>query len=854
MKTEKQEFWKRGRQLMLATAVAFAGGCLGLTSCQEYDLDETTPDGWGESIYSWLEDNGNYSNTVRLIDDLGYRDVLNKTGSKSLFVADDAAYARFFGNNSWGVRSYEQLSNSQKKMLLFGSMIDNSIQLNSLPSVQGTPPREGESMRRYSSSTPYDSVAVLTKEKMPDNAYWKRYRDSGKPMVCMTDNSQVPLIYFIEKQLVNKHITNADYDFLNNKMTHRQTGDASVNGVPVVKSNIKCSNGFIHQTAEVITPLPNMAEIIASKSNVSQWNHLLERYCAPYPVSQEVTTQYNYMYNTHVDTVFEKRFLSKKSQNGLELDVTPDNQSVQGKLKFDPEWNDYYAGSNDQGGNIAMQRDMGVMMVPSNTALQEYWENGAGRALKDNYHTWDSVPSKVLAELINVNMLSSFISSVPSKFTSILNDANDPLGVKVEAIDSVWLGCNGAVYLTNRVYSPTSYVSVLFPALVNETMQILYWGVDQLNYNVYLNSLNSTYSFFIPTNNGMLHYIDPLSYGKKNLQALAFHYDPTKLNERERVWATIYGNYDPTTGTGDSIGVEKNSDVILNRLKDILETHIVIGNVEDGYALHRAKNGTELRVENVSLGKNGMKVAGSYQVNDGQPINIFDVYDQTKDGNGKAYILDGEPIMGTRQTVHDQLAAHPEFSEFLKLLDGSGLTEVVRNKRYVCGGTNLTVFNTFHYTVYVPTNKSITDLQDAGKLPTWDDVANWEMKGNLTKKTEDSLKIENFLRYHIQDNALYIGAAPEDGNYETAYSYQVFPTDPDTWAFHRVNAVLTDTGITLTDKAGNVRHVVTDNPALYNLQAREYMFDKKDLNSSTKIETSSSAVVHLIDGPLLIEN
>ena len=239
MKTERL-FWRRGRHLLIGAgcwALLCGGGAL-LGSCSEYDLDERTPDGWGASIYSWLADQGNYTNTVRLIDDLGYRDVLAKTGSKTLFVADDAAFERFFQNNTWGVSSYSQLSESQKKLLLRGSMIDNSMQLNSLSSVEGNPPREGEAMRRLASSTPYDSVAILTAQDMPDNPYWAYYRQQGKPMVCMTDNSTVTLLQFIEKQLVNKKITNDDYNFIYNYTTDRQPGEASINGVQVAEPNI----------------------------------------------------------------------------------------------------------------------------------------------------------------------------------------------------------------------------------------------------------------------------------------------------------------------------------------------------------------------------------------------------------------------------------------------------------------------------------------------------------------------------------------------------------------------------------------------------------------------------------------
>ncbi len=847
---------QRSRQFM-AAAVGFllaGGGCL-LSSCDQYDLDERTPDGWGSSIYSWLDEAGNYRTTVNIIDDLGYREVLAKTGSKTLFVADDAAFDRFYQLNRWGVKSYRDLTTSQKKLLLFGSMMDNSMQLGSLSSVEGDPPREGEAMRRFASSTPYDSVAVITPDQMPDNPYWRRFRDSGQPIVCMTDNTTVPLVQFIEKQLVNRRITNDDYDFIYNKTTHRQPGDASVNSIQVEQPNIKCSNGFIHKMEQVILPLPNMAELIKLRPVVSKWNKLLERYCAPYPLDLSYATQYNYLYDANIDTLYQKRFFSEKSQDGQAVNMTPDRRAVNGKLKFDPEWNAYYAGNNDQDGNIVMQRDMAVMMVPSNDALDEYWNDGAGKVLRDYYGTWDNVPDDVISELINNNMLSSFVNSVPSKFDGILNDANDPMGVSVEAIDSVWLACNGAIYLTNQVYSPTAYVSVSFPALVNETMRIIYWGIKQLQYNVYLNSMNSYYSFFIPTNDALKHYIDPCSYGKNRLQTLHFHYDPSKP-DAEKVWASVW-NIDPETGEeADSVGIIRDNGIITNRLKDILDTHIVIGNVEDGHEYYRTKGGTEIRVANAQAGANGMKVLGSLQENETEAVPVSYIYDQSPQtngigmGNGKSYVLDEEPIMGTRQTVRDVLEQHEEFSKFLELMDGSGLFEMLHLGRNATAGQNISVFNTYHYTIYVPTNESIEALQRAGKLSSWEKVDEYEQAGNLDGKTRDSLQIVNFLKYHIQDNALFIGAEDASGDFETSYSY----LNNKTWAFYRVNAKLTSDGITIRDHAGNVRNVVTTNPHLFNLMAREYQYDGADASRAVRIETSSSAVIHLIDQPLLIEN
>ena len=863
MKTRKQ-IWKqcqgfsprRSRRWMMAAAVALVGG-VALTSCHQYDLDENSPEGWGNSIYSWLDEQGNYTNTVRMIDDLNYQEVLGKTGSKTLFVADDAAYERFFKNNSWGVSKYDDLTPSMKKMFLFGNMLGNSIQLNSLSTIQGKPLKEGQAMRRFSELGEWDSVPILKPQDMPVNKYWQRHIDAGKEMVCLEDGTAVPMLLFLEAMLTNNRITNDDYNFLFNYKTDRQAGDASVNGINVVEDNIRCANGFIHRTAEVVTPLPNMAELIAKKPQVSLFNKLLERFCAPYPDGKDLakTERYNYLYNAHVDTVYTKRFFNEK--RGGAVTETPDGRGVPAKLAFDPEWNSYYSSSNKSAseGNAAEQRDMAVMMVPSNEAMEEYW-NGIGKPLSENYGSWDDVPDDVIIKLLNVNMLSSFTSSVPSKFDAILNDANDPMGVNIADMDSVWMACNGAIYLTNKVYSPTAYVSVSFPALVNKTMKIMDWAITQCKYNVYLNALGSNYSFFIPTNNALVEYIDPCSYGKNNLQLLSFRWDETK-REEERVYAVVY-NYDPMTGERDSLETTTDYNRITRCLQDILDTHIVIGKVWDGkYTYFRTKNGTGIRVTNPDKEDN-MYVEGSYQMYEGSPLKIARVYDQRKEvagGNGKSYVLEGQPIMGTRKTVRDQLAEYSEFSKFLELMDGSGLFENIHNlgtgnesDNKACGGTNVSLFNTYHYTVYVPTNESIQNLQNEGKLPTWEQVEAAHEEGNTEKATADSIKIVNFLKYHIQDNALYIGAQPETGDFETSLFNR---TDK---RFYMLKTALKDDYIEVED-GQKTKHTVTKKTdgagrPLYNIQAREYLYNSRDAETATNLYTTSSAVIHLIDSPL----
>ncbi|MBQ0073811.1 MAG: fasciclin domain-containing protein [Prevotella sp.] len=883
---QTRTFKTKGKHWLCVGAMLLVSG-MGLNSCDKYDLDKNLPDGWGQSIYSYMAEH-DFKYMTRIVDDLGYADVLGKTGSKTLFAANDEAFERFFKNgNAWNVKSYDQLTLAQKKMILFGAMVDNSFQAQSLSNAESSTsdgdPKEGVSMRRATSLDVFDTISVLKKEQMPDNPYWARYRDRGS-IVCWTDRTNSPMLQFIQKQMDYTGITDDDYRFLFNKTVQRETGDVSINGSKVVEQNIRCSNGFIHRVEDVVTSLPNIAEVIRSKSFENEgnpygstkiFNRLMERFCAPYKFTESNTglvNQYNYLNGTSIDSIYEKRFFAERTHNDqitsdAKILETPDGGPIDAWLKFDPEWNSYFF-SKSYSPTESMMRDMGVIMVPSDDAMTRYWNN-EGAMLRDNYGTWDNVPNDVIVKLINNNMFPSFLASVPSKFKNILNDANDPMGLVPEAIDSVWLGCNGAVYLTNRVYTPTSYVSVSYPALINQTMKIINWAIEECKYDVYLNSLNSKYSFFIPTNGAMLEYVDPVSYGKTKTQMFRFFYDPSKTEKSERVWASIWECEimpDGSVVRGDSIGLASTGGwgQVKNRLKDILETHIVIGEIDNEHHYYRTKDGMALYVNNVEAGENGMTVSGSYQMNEGQPIPVTKIYDQSKKGNGKAYILDGQPIMGTRKTVASILNEVPEFSEFAKLLSAAGLTETfhrIGDTGYSCGGENIKTFNKYHYTIYVPTNESLEALEDEGKLPKPEDVAydpsiletmDDAAKANfLAQVTADSTKIAEFVKYHIQDNALFINSKFSDAEYETSV------INTATKQFRRLS-VKYDGGLNMTVKGeGNVNacKVLTSNPSLYNLQAREYICEGGGVNpqNATQISTASSAVIHYIDGPLLIK-
>lgn len=804
-----------------------------LFSCKDNNpLDESYPEWLGSSIYGYLEDQGNYTVFLRLIDDLDYDQVLSLTGSKTLFVADDEAFTAFFNTqNSWGVRSYDDFSLAQKKLLLNSAMINNAYLINKLSSVPG--PEEGKCLRRTTAISVYDSVPLVQAQELPDTKYWQRFTDNDRSLLLMKDFTAVPMVHFLQDQLDNNNITDEDFSIIFNGRS-RQLSDAHINGIKVIDQNVVCQNGYVHKLEQLMLPLDNMAEVLRTHPATTKYSTLLERFSAPY-YSAAATNNYQRLYGG-TDSVFVKRFFAQRSAEGSNL-TDPDGYATTGVLKFDPGWNTYYAESEE----VAMEQDMAAMLVPSNAALDFYWEND-GRALKDYYGVWDSVPDNVLVKLLNNNMLNSFNASVPSKFDKVTNDANDAMGLTIADVDCCLIANNGVIYVTNKVFGPTSYISVSFPALINESMSIINWAVEQLEFYAYLNSQDSYYSFIIPTNAALKYYIDPVSYGNSKTKLFEFYYDPSETDVINRVKAHKF-TIDLATWTKSDSTSATNAE-IQNRLDDMVDNLIVIGDIGDGRSYYKTKAGGTIKIWDADLGEGKMRIAGGYQVEQDTFVTVKTIYDQSVSGNGKSYILEEAPLLSSKKSLYATLKEKPEFKVFYDLMEGSDFFVTQMNK-HACVDRNCNLFNAFNYTVYVPTNESLQALLDNGTLPTWEEYE-LETDAEIKKAIKDS--IESFLKYHIQDNSVFLDKAAVSGNFETSAMNQ------ETGRFYKLSVEGDGIqGLVLTDLRGNQRRVVQSDAGLYNLMVREYLFDNADKERATSIFASSYASVHQIDGPLFFK-
>ena len=751
-------------------AVAAVALCLlplVLGCSDDYKWDDTDPDFLNSSIYDYLVDEGDFENMVRLIDDMEYSEVLAKTGSKTLFVANDSAFDVFYADNDWGVSSYDDLSYCQKRLLLFGAMVDNAYLLEMMSSTEG--PVAGQCLRRETSATVLDSVPHWYAEDLPvsynedDKDYWNRWRDDAKGGIYIAlDNTAPMMVHFLPAQMAENDIT--DEDFYIMLGVERDDNDAYIYDCKVVDQDIVCQNGYVDRLDKVLITPQNMAEILRTNGKTNIFSHLIDRFSVPL-YSSTLTSSYRSFYGNDVDSVFEKRYFTDHDYRSLTNDAgndpinDPSGSDVSYALNYDPGWNQYQPSDK-----IAKEQEMGVIFAPTDDRLYDYFfsDDGGGRFLLEAYapdemeavgssSDWeniyraiDQIPLDVIEALVNNLMKLQFCESVPSKFETIKDDAQDPMldESDIDCIEDVLLANNGAIFLMDEVLTPAQYAAVSAPAYVSQDMRVmnyaiqdLQWQSSDVNFYAYLLAMSSRFSLFVPKDG--FWYIDPVSFDQgQTLRALYYEWDET--NSRPNV--TGYPlEYDFTTDTytidkQNALTSSISSTVYSDRLYDILQTHTIvhednsetsgIDETETGVECDQhyfvSKNGAPVYVQNATSRANGMTVQGGWGIQHDEYCTVTRFDDKTAEtngnGNGMAYQLDG-PIIPTIENVYSILYNNKDrYSEFFELCECDNeeiLSELESYLNYDEDGEEIYSSSTDYYNRY-------TVFVDDGGLPAYD--------------------------------------------------------------------------------------------------------------------------------------
>ena len=958
---------------LFAVCMLLVGGSF--VSCQDwlddYKYDDEEPKWLGASIYDFLKEGTpghSYENFVELIDSLGEKETLAHTGSKTLFVADDSAFARFFANNPWNVKSISEMSKTQMRYLFYNAMLDNAMLLDMLASTGSQPADEGKRLRRTTSINIIDSVPEINGNKMeyhPNwptyNQYWDILRGTARTetLKLLMDGTNPMMVHFLDDYLKTNNVQVSDIQFLFSKSTGGasqtySSGDALVFGNKIMDSGmdtdgfsddtmtISCKNGYIYRLDNVLLPPSNMADELRKRADTKIFSHLLDRFCVPV-YDTDLTAKYKTLYGESGanDSIYRLRYFTKaftthplwtgekdKSKNPL-----PDEL-----LLFDPGCNEL------QVTNTPAVSDMGAMFVPNDQVLYEYFTDPQrGRFLIDYFasdmdvtdekslmEALDRVPQVNIAAFVNNLIKPSFKSTVASKFDKVTDDANDPIGLKEQHVDECVIANNGVIYILNNVFAPAAFEAVSSPTLVYENMRTMRIMIKQLRYDYYLLAMDAKYSLLIPDDNHFVYY-DPVTFKDSagtGAQAYIFHYDafrPTGDSTTVELWYEKYKfnpqTYCMKTGSKDTLskgepvnisGQNFGGGFMKNRMTDLLDYLVVVhdyvpGNPETGRFNARQKYYNTKGYGTVKVDASdadNIKIYGGEQIENGTTILVNSVHDENSGvTNGISYCTvpekqdvkdstqvryySGIPTPPTKSVYANMhaLAADPadRFYEFYNLCDFS-MTRVdylnpdPKDKTWKRSDSlpvyqifftdNATMFkavpffNTYHYTVYVPSNESLKDLFAQG-LPSWDVIDKY-YKTEPLKAASMFRLLHKFVRYHFQDNSVYLDINP----FSVAAPNGIDRIEEASYATSLVNdksGRFFETTVRSENQGDNATLIIKDDVAdadnystwakvlntqdeenvTWNIMCRDIIY------SGTEIATSSFSVMHAIDRPLL---
>lgn len=726
--------------------------CLGMMySCTKEELvpEGEKPEWLGESIYEELQNpnpkylTGTFKTYLRLVDDMDYKEVLSRTGSMTVFPANDDAFNRFFSSeNAFGVHSYEELTISQKKLLLNSSLLKNAMlasMLSNIPADDNNVER-GRAIKHETNVSVIDDVQFLSGGAvMPAyNTFWDQYRTTG--LNAVFDGTVPMMVHLSRKQMLTNDITttgtDSDFGIIRGEKpgtTVENADTAYVFQNKILNQDVVCQNGYIHQLSDVLVPPGNMAQVLKKQPNTKLFSRMLDYYSAPY-LNQDITNEYNSWALQNnvptIDKIYEVRYFSQKSQNGLSNNYSPDEQSVpaMNRLIFDPGWNQYYASS------VASNslNDMAAVFAPTDSAIAAYFLPGGNGSdyityfgnpnipntrenLPENLDTMFVRGNGLITSIINNLLQRSFVNSVPSKFYTLTDaGSGDAIDVKISDIHlenskyDIALANNGIIYKMDKVFVPHEMKSVIGPTLTFPGMNVMKMFVSDKTTGTgsstfgadmyyYLLAMKSNYAFFSMKDDKMSNpVIDPVSLGKSQPRALAyFTYQNPKYNSDGSIarYETAYGvrihDFNKATGEINPVpSVEENYIVNTKgetaygmQVTDMLNYHtLVLAEGEklgtNKYYLTKHGGAIELTDFKQSYDAKGNitftgKVRGAAQIQFPN-IPVSNIVEGSAKDNGYALMVDApiQPAVTSLYSVINSAANKDNFTKFMEIVNG----------------------------------------------------------------------------------------------------------------------------------------------------------------------------------------
>ncbi len=446
-------------------------GVIGISGCEDHQERYEIPPWLGGSSIETLEERGNYTIFLQLMEKANYKEPISKQ-LFTLFVPDDQAFNEYF--QSIGKNSVDDLSKEEAVQLFTLHVLRNPRSRFQLiyewawSELQG--PKGEYASLFHRKETPSESIPYReTIQYLPGR--------EGEEVLIYTGNKNVPLF---TEEFFNDFggaEDGSDYLFMYPNSTWEKDYPSNLKGInwhnamvlpnPEIPDEleVRTASGFIYFIDRVVPPMPSIEEyLLANPDRFGLYYDILQRFAAY--GSPRLDEQDRIQYRKGYDLIFN---LAEERGPSTNTAVPPQNM-----------WSAF---------------------IPSNQVLQSYLDN----KIFQYYTSIDSVPRVTLFYILQTQLSGTLV--VPSKMEkNYFNAFGDEADLSKSDITSAYMCSNGPVYETNKVLEPNVFTCVPGVLFFDKNYSTLLFVLNEAGMLSSLSNPDSDVTLFATNNEKMEEY------------------------------------------------------------------------------------------------------------------------------------------------------------------------------------------------------------------------------------------------------------------------------------------------------------------------------------------------------------
>jgi uncharacterized surface protein with fasciclin (FAS1) repeats len=646
--------------LLSAIVLLFLFGCN-----KEPDIYKR-PEWLAGKVYTQVLAQPELSTFAKCIEKTGYDEILDVSGSYTIFAPSDEAFQLYFSQNS-KYNSVEDIPMDELTRLVKYHIVQNpwsKVQLRTLDiygwidtlDLNNDKPkgfkRETlllEPNRKYgieSVASGNDSKFIIV-DTLETNKFRKVITDSRK---------YVPLFY---QEYFNIYDLNeSDYEYYFNRPF--EGGDEIYfAGAKITSDEISAENGFVYVIDRVVEPLDNAAEIIDRKEGTYQYNDFLD-VLNMFPV---------FTYNR------SKTLAQPGADQGLNVDSLFDLAFPNLAFDFSGEKTSPPTGTYGLPSNVTIRYHHGLL-APTNDAFQKFITEYI--RIPNGWGTLAGAPEHI--KRIIGNTYLSVNTVYPSDFRKgFYNGEKDIVRLNEENIVQKEFGSNCSFIGLNEAIVPRAFKSVTGPVYLVRGYSKVMYAIEQSGLLSALKRENEDYMFYVE-NDANTSADSSLIYDQVSKQFSAFQVVP--------------GGYQKFVLTD-------------NDLRTLLLNHVAVDRADGVARKEFIMNlaGNFIKVNNVTGEVSGTGVT-TIGYKGSIPAQNFPVPISTNADNGTTYDIRNWFSFSSPSLYNAISSGYPKFHALLKK---AGLTNEKEYKYTFISDNDF-------YTVFIPTDNAI-DESGINNLP-----------------------------------------------------------------------------------------------------------------------------------------